>query len=56
MQGSAVLGRNKLNVKYNDKTYQIKGDKRFNAIKYMNFYYKNKNVISEDGNGIFLGL
>ena len=56
MQGSAVLGRNKLNIKYDDKTYQIKGDKRFNAIKYMNFYYKNKNVISEDGNGIFLGL
>lgn len=56
VQGVAVLGRNKLNVKYDDKTFQFKGNKRFNAIKYMNFYYKNKNLVKEDGNGIFLGL
>lgn len=56
VQGVAVLGRNKLNVKYMNKTIQFKGDKRFNAIKYMNLYYKSKNVVGEGENGIFLGL
>ena len=50
----AVLGRNKLNVYVGKTAYQIKGGKRFNALKYMNFYYLYKN--KENGNGEFLGL
>ena len=40
----SVLGRNKLNVYIGDQLYQLKGDKRFNAVKYMNFYYHYDNV------------
>ena len=36
---STVLGKNKLNIYFGDKLYQFKGDKRFNAIKYVNLYY-----------------
>ena len=38
-----MLGRNKCNIYYQDKLYQIKGNKRFNPVKYMNFYYHYKN-------------
>ncbi len=52
---ATVLGRNKLNVYFNDKLYQIKGNKRFNALKYVNLFYKYKN--KKDGDhGEFLGL
>lgn len=53
---AAVLGRNKLNVYWNDHIYQLKGDKRFNALKYVNLYYRYKNIKKGDGNGKFLGL
>ena len=49
-----VLGKNKLNVYHKDALYQIKGDCRFNALKYMNIFYRNKNQLSGDGN--FLGI
>ena len=52
----AVLGKNKLNVYHDQKIYQFKGDKRFNALKYVNFYYRYKNVSKGDGDGQFLGL
>ncbi len=52
----AVLGKNKLNVYHGDRLYQINGDKRFNALKYVNLYYRYKNMTEEDGNGKFLGL
>ena len=52
----AVLGRNKLNVYFGDKVYQFKGGKRFNALKYVNFYHRYKNMTEGDGNGEFLGL
>ena len=52
----AVLGRNKLNIYYGDKVYQIKGGKRFNALKYVNFYFRYKNIIKGDADGKFLGL
>ncbi|MBO5286234.1 MAG: 1-acyl-sn-glycerol-3-phosphate acyltransferase [Clostridia bacterium] len=39
-----VLGRNKLNVYYKENVYQFKGDKSFNPIKYMHFYYHYQNV------------
>lgn len=52
----SVLGRNKLNIYHNNKVYQLKGDKHFNALKYVNLFYHYKNINSEDHNGKFLGL
>ena len=49
-----VLGKNKLNIYHSDALYQIKGDCRFNALKYMNIFYRNKNQLS--GSGDFLGI
>ncbi|MBQ7339788.1 MAG: 1-acyl-sn-glycerol-3-phosphate acyltransferase [Clostridia bacterium] len=54
-QGISVLGRNKLNVYYQDEVYQLKGDKRFNAVKYLNFYHRYNNQLKGDNNE-FLGL
>lgn len=51
-----VLGRNKLNVYFRKKVYQIAGDKRFNALKYVQFFHRYKNLHTGDGNGKFLGL
>lgn len=51
-----VLGRNKLNLYYEKRIYQLKGDKRFNAVKYVNLYHRYKNITTGDGNGKFLGL
>ncbi len=52
----AVLGRNKLNIYHEDKVYQLKGGKRFNALKYVNIYFRHKNIHSKDENRTFLGL
>ncbi len=52
----SVLGRNKLNIYHADRVYQIKGDRRFNALKYVNIYYCHKNINKGDNNGKFLGL
>jgi hypothetical protein len=52
----SVLGRNKLNVYIGDKIYQFKGDKRFNALKYVNIYFRYKNISRGDEDGKFLGL
>ena len=52
----AVLGRNKLNIYYLDKLYQIKSHKRFNALKYVNLFYRSKNIMRGDSDGKFLGL
>ena len=51
-----VLGRNKLNVYHCGKIYQFKGDKRFNALKYVHIFHRWKNLNKGDGNGKFLGL
>ena len=51
-----VLGKNKLNVYHGDKIYQIKGSKRFNALKYVHIYHRYRNIVKGDGNGKFLGL
>lgn len=51
----AVLGRNKLNIYHQDKVYQLKGDKRFNALKYVNLYYRHKYVTGGTQDGEFLG-
>ncbi len=52
----SVLGKNKLNVYYNDKVYQLKGDKSFNAVKYVNIFYRYQNYIKGETNVKFLGL
>lgn len=55
IEGISVVGRNKLNVYYDKNVYQLKGDYRFNAVKYLNFYYRYANQLKENENG-FLGL
>lgn len=52
----SVLGRNKLNIYHDNRVYQLKSDKRFNALKYVNIYYRWKNIARGDENGEFLGL
>ena len=51
-----VLGKNKLNIYIHDKVYQIKGNKSFNAVKYMNLFYRFKNVRKGNSNDTFLGI
>ena len=53
---ATVMGRNKLNIYHDKKAYQFKGSKRFNALKYVNFYYRYKNQIRGNQDGKFLGL
>lgn len=53
---ATVLGKNKLNVYYGDEVFQMKGDKRFNALKYVQIFYRYKNIHGENGDGEFLGL
>ncbi len=61
----SVLGRNKLNIYHKktddtnhaeEKVYQFKGSKRFNALKYVHFYYRYKNLVRGGKDGSFLGL
>ena len=52
----SVLGRNKLNVYHGERLYQIKSDKRFNALKYVNIFYRSKSVRKGVLYGEFLGL
>lgn len=51
-----VLGRNKLNIYIGKQIYQIHGDKRFNALKYVHIYNRTKNIRRGDIDGQFLGL
>ena len=52
----AVLGRNKANIYHDGRVWQLKGDKRFNALKYVQLYYRNKNICRGEENAKFLGL
>ena len=52
----AVLGRNKLNIYHNDRVYQFKGSPRFNALKYVNIYHRNRNITRGEESCAFLGL
>ncbi len=58
VSAAAVLGRNKLNIYHGKDTFQIRGGKRFNALKYVNFYYKYRLDNNKTGEeyGQFLGL
>lgn len=51
-----VLGRNKLNIYHGGKIYQLKGDKRFCALKYVHIYHRYNNIRKGDENVQFLGL
>ena len=51
-----VLGKNKLNIYYEKKVYQIKADERFNALKYVNLFYHYKNIQEGKADDEFLGL
>ena len=50
-----VLGKNKLNIYADKELLQMKGSKRFNALKYVNFFHRYKNI-KEGKNNEFLGL
>ena len=54
----SVLGRNKLNVYHRKKIYQFKGSRSFNALKYVNIFYRHKNMSKGEAYGKlqFLGL
>lgn len=55
----SVLGKNKMNIYFGEKgetLWQIKGDKHFNPIKYMNIYYHDQNVKKGETEHEFLGL
>ena len=54
-----VCGKNKLNLYFGDKVYQITGGERFNALKYVNLTFRYRNIKkSEKGEDYeqFLGL
>lgn len=51
-----ILGRNKLNIYYGGKIYQLKSGKRFNAVKYVNIFNRFMNVKKGDEGAAFLGL
>lgn len=52
----SVLGRNKLNIDHHGEVWQLRGGKRFNALKYMNLYYRYRNLLKGNLHGEFLGL
>lgn len=54
MFGATVLGRNKLNLYIDGKTYQFVGSKHFNAVKYLNLYHHG--IHKESDEPEFLGL
>ena len=54
--GVSALGRKKINVYIGKQVYQLAGDERFCGLKYVNFYYKHKNVLKGEKHGSFLGL
>ena len=51
-----VLGRNKLNIYFGDEIYQIKGDKHFCALKYVNLFHRYRNIQKGEKDGQFFGI
>ena len=54
-QAFTVLGKNKLNIYHGKQVYQLKGSKRFNALKYVQFFHRYQNI-KAGKNDEFLGL
>ena len=51
-----VLGKNKINIYHDKQVFQLKGSKRFNALKYVNLFHRFKNLSKGDNSSTFLGL
>ena len=51
-----VLGKNKVNIYLGKQIFQLKSDKRFNALKYVHIYHRYKNITKGEADGKFLGL
>lgn len=51
-----ILGKNKVNIYYKDKVYQLKGNERFNGLKYVNVFNRYKNIREGNEDVKFLGL
>lgn len=56
VSAAVVLGRNKLNIYCQDHVYQFKGDKHFNALKYVHLCFRCKNISKGENDVKFLGL
>lgn len=56
VEAVSVLGRNKLNIYYGKDVFQFKGSPHFNALKYVNFWHRYKNIVRGNADGKFLGL
>lgn len=52
----SVLGKNKVNIYHEGKLYQLKGNKRFNGVKYVQIFTRYKNIQKGNEDGKFLGL
>ncbi len=52
----SILGHNKIGFYTDNTLYQIKGDVRFNAVKYVHYYYHYMNVRNGERDDEFLGL
>ncbi|MBR2974967.1 MAG: 1-acyl-sn-glycerol-3-phosphate acyltransferase [Clostridia bacterium] len=58
IQAITMVGKKKMNIYFDGKTYQTFGDKRLNLIKYMHLFYtvKNKQEGLDYGSKGFMGL
>lgn len=56
IKGMSCMGHNKLNIIYKEDMYQIRGDKRFNALKYLHVFYHYEANKKGDNDDEFLGL
>ena len=56
ISAAAVLGRQKINLYHEKDVWQLVGDVRFCGLKYVNFYYRYRNVVKGEKDGSFLGL
>lgn len=54
--GISALGRKKINIYFEKRVYQLKGDASFNGLKYVHLYYRYKNISKGDYDGKFLGI
>ena len=51
-----VLGKNKINLYHGTEVFQLSNNERLCALKYVNLYYRYKNIKKGDENAKFLGL
>ena len=52
----SVLGKNKVNIYHEGKLYQLKGDARFNGVKFVQLCYRYKNICKGQEDDGYLGL